>query len=460
MSARESAVEVAVIGAGAAGLAAARALRAHGAEVAVLEAGEAPGGVMQTQRLDGYLVERGPNALQVKPAALAFLRAHGLEGALLPAGPEARLRALFAGGRLVRVPAGPLDALRTPLLSARGKLRVLAEPFVRRGDATGESVADFAARRLGREALDRLVAPFLVGVYAGDEARLGAEAVFPALVAYERAHGSIARGALAAARDRARPRGLRGSWSAREGLGGLARALAEGLGAALRVRTPVAALACDGGGFALELERGETLRARAVVVAVPAHAAAALLRGVAPEAAEALAVIPYAPLVSAALGVDPAAARAPIRGFGFLVPRAAGLDLLGVLFMSRVFPERAPAGRELLAAMIGGARWPGAVDATDAELAARIGAGLERTLGLRDAPPPLAVARWPRAVAQPDPEHPRRVARLRELAARLGRLRLAGAYLDGVSVADALASGSRAATEVREPCARSGPAAS
>lgn len=448
MSTAPSAIEVAVVGAGVAGLGAALALQAEGREVAVLDAGDAPGGVLQTIDVAGYRVERGPNAMLVKPAALAFLRRHGLETALAPAGAEARLRAIFAGGRLEPVPSSLAAAVRTPLLSARGKLRALAEPLVRRGDPTGESVADFTARRLGPEVLERLVAPFLVGVYAGDEAQLGAEAVFPALVGYERARGSILRGALAAGRERGRPRGLRGSWSGVEGLGGFARALAAPLGERVALGTPVAALARDGEAFVLERARGGPLRARAVVLAVPAPAAAALLRPLDAEVAHLLAGIAYAPLVSAALGVDPTAARAPIRGFGFLVPRAAGLDLLGVLFMSRVFPGRAPPGCELLAAMIGGARWPAAVDAPDDVLAARLAAGLECTLGLRDVPAPLALSRWRAAVAQPGRDHPSLVARLRERIARLGPLRLAGAYLDGVSISDALTSGPRAASEL------------
>jgi oxygen-dependent protoporphyrinogen oxidase len=445
LSAGPSAVEVAVVGAGVAGLGAALALQAAGREVAVLEAGDAPGGVLRTETREGYTFERGPNALQLKPAALAFLERHGLARELVGAGPEARQRALFTGGRLEPVPTGLGAALRTPLLSARGKLRVLAEPFVPRGDGGGESVAGFVTRRLGPEALERLVAPFLVGVYAGDEAQLGAEAVFPALVGYERAHGSIARGALAAARDAARPRGRPGSWSGPAGLGGFARALAAPLGERLALGSAVVAFGRDRPGFALETAGGRALRARAVVLAVPAHAAAPLLRPLDAEAADLLAAVAYAPLVSAALGVDPTVTREPIRGFGFLVPKDTRLELLGVLFMSRVFPGRAPPGRELLTAMIGGARWPGAVDAPDDVLGARLAAGLERTLGLRDAPGPLALTRWRAAVPQPGPDHPRLVARLRERVSALGSLRLAGAYLDGVSVADALASGPAAA---------------
>src|SRR5690606_7683156 len=141
---RVSDVEVAVVGAGAAGLAAASALRAGGREVVVLEASARAGGSAQTEARAGYLFERGPNAFRLGPGTLAFLRAAGLEARLCAASPASRERFLLRGGRLVPVPMSPVALARTPLLSGRGKLRLLAEPFVARGDGRGESVAQFA----------------------------------------------------------------------------------------------------------------------------------------------------------------------------------------------------------------------------------------------------------------------------------------------------------------------------
>jgi oxygen-dependent protoporphyrinogen oxidase len=253
------------------------------------------------------------------------------------------------------------------------------------------------------------------------------------------------RGALAAALDRGRPRGLSGSWSAQDGLGGLARALAARLGERLVRGARVARAERDGGGFRLALAGGGEIRARALVLALPAWAAADVARGLDAELADGLARVEYAPLASVSVSVAP---DAPLRGFGFLVPRGEGVDLLGALFMSRVFPGRAPAGRELVTGLLGGLRWPGAADAADDELLGRLGRGLELALGLRDAAEPLAVTRWPRAVPQPGRDHPALVARLRERAAGLGALRLAGGYLDGIGVSDALISGARAAREL------------
>jgi oxygen-dependent protoporphyrinogen oxidase len=444
-----SALGAVVVGAGAAGLAAALDLRRRGREVLVLEAGDRPGGVMRSDAQGGFLFERGPNALRAPAPVHALLCRHGVAGALEPAAAEARLRCLFLDGRLVPAPLGPLSALRSPILSRAGKRRALREWRIPRGDGSTESVAAFVARRFGPELLERAVAPFLVGVYAGDEHALGADAVFPSLVALEREHGSVLRGALREAlRRRGGERGLRGSWSAPGGLGALAERLAAPLGADLRLATRVVSIAPDGGGWRIECQGpggGASLRAAALVLAVPAYVAAELLARVAPASAALLRGIEYAPLVSAAVAVDPAACREPVRGFGFLVPAAAKLELLGALFMSRVFAGRAPAGRELVMAMLGGARWPGAVDAPDDVVMGRVQDGLERTLGLRGAADAVALTRWPRAVAQPGCDHAARIRAAGEGLAGLPPLALAGGYLSGVAVGDALLSGERAA---------------
>jgi oxygen-dependent protoporphyrinogen oxidase len=348
----------------------------------------------------------------------------------------------------VAVPLSPPALIATKLLSTRGKLRLLAEPFVRRGDASGESVAEFARRRLGREALEGLIGPFLTGVYAGDERELGAEAVFASWVEHERRFGSIALGALFSAARRRRERGWRGSWGAAQGFGPFARHLAERLVEPPTLRTRVSEVSRDGAAWRVALRgpNGESeLRASRVVVAAPAHEAAVLLRAADADLAGALGEISYAPVAGVALGVDPADVRTPIDGFGFLVPTGEAPSLLGCLFMSQLFPSRAPEGRELLQCLCGGRRWPDAVAAPGDTLVARVREDLDRALGLRGEPQTLALTRWPQAIPQPDGRHARRLAGVR---ARLGEcpgLALAGAYLEGVGVSDALGSGVRAA---------------
>jgi oxygen-dependent protoporphyrinogen oxidase len=445
-------VAAVVVGAGVAGLAAALELQRGTNEVVLVDASDRPGGVMRTDHVAGYVVERGPNTFRVSPELRGLTRDLRLEGELLKARPASRLRCVLRGGELVPVPLSPFAFARTSLLSGRAKLRVLAEPFVPRGDAAGESVAEFVRRRLGPEVVANLVGPFLTGVYAGDEEELGAEAVLGSLVDFERQHRSLALGGLRRALTRRRePRGLPGSYSAPQGLGPLARALAASLADPPALGTRVLELAWLGNRWRLSLvgPAGETaLLARRVVLATPAREAARLLLDVDTEAARLLERIEYAPLVSLPLGVDPAAVRRRIEGFGFLVPRDEGVALLGCLYMSRLFPDRAPPGRELLQCMYGGRRWPAAVAEPDDALLARAQADLERTLGLSAEPLPLGIARWERAVPQPGRHHVPQIAALRQrIAARPG-LALAGAYLDGVSVPDAFASGLRAAREL------------
>jgi protoporphyrinogen/coproporphyrinogen III oxidase len=445
-------VEVAVLGAGIAGLAAAAELRRAGRDVAVLEASPRAGGAAFSERIDGHLVERGANTFRIPPAMHAFLRAHDLAELPIAAAPASRERFLVRDGALVPVPMAPLALAATPLLTTRGKLRLLAEPFVRSGDARGESVAAFATRRLGREACDALVAPFLTGVYAGDEHELGAEAVFPALVDAERRSGSIALGLAIAALAR-RGRGRAGTWSAPEGVAALADALARPLGAALRLSARASRIAFEDDAYRIEIATdsgADTLSARSLVAALPARSAGELVGALDPEAGKAIGAIRYAPVASVSVSLPSDATRVPVRGFGYLVPRGEGDALLGCLFPSRLFPDRAPAGCDLLTVLIGGLRKPEALDWPDVRLVVAIEAELDRVLGLRDAPRVLAITRWREAVPQPDREHGRTIAAVRERLARFPRLALAGAWADGVAFGDALASGARAAQRLLE----------
>jgi len=443
-----------VVGGGVAGLAAALELEKSVSEVVLFDGSDRPGGVLRTDHVSGFVVERGPNTLQLKAPLLAALREWGLEGALVRALPASRRRYVWSNGELRPVPLSPVGFATTGLLSFRGKLRLLAEPFVRGREFAGESVDEFVRRRLGREALDRLVAPFLTGVYAGDEEQLGAEAVFGRLVEHERRFGSIALGGAVALLARRGAHGLSGTWSAPDGLGPFARHLAERLTEPPAQGARVAALARDGNAWRLEVESAggfSEVRTGRVVLAAPAPEAAALLAGVEPRAAELLGGVRYAPIVALPLGVPRSALGRPADGFGFLVPRGAAASLLGCLFMGQIFPGRAPRGHELLHCMLGGARWPEAVEEPDDVLRQRACRDLERVLGLSEEPEDLGVTRWPQGIPQPGRDH---VGRISEIRARLSAhpgLGLAGSYLDGVAVADAFASGLRAARELAVP---------
>jgi oxygen-dependent protoporphyrinogen oxidase len=224
--------------------------------------------------------------------------------------------------------------------------------------------------------------------------------------------------------------------------------LADSLGEPVRLGTRVARLVVEDTRWRAELRSAagdEVVSARRVIVATPAPAASELLSLVAPEAAGSLAGIAYAPVVALGLGVDPAQVREPIEGFGFIVPRSAARKLLGCLFMSRIFAGRAPPGRELLHCMLGGARWPEVYDRSDEEIVARAVEDVDAALGLRAEPRTVTLTRWQQAIPQPGTDHVRRIAEIERRVRDLPGLTLAGSYLAGVSVADTLATGVRAA---------------
>ena len=429
-----------VVGAGVAGLAAALELQAAGCEVVVVDPSDRPGGVIRTDHVAGYVVERGPNTFQLKPPIREFLESRGLLDDVRPAAPESRLRCIFRGGRLLPVPSSPWGFAKTRLLSFPGKLRLLAEPFVGRGQPEDESVAEFMERRLGAEAVQALVAPFLTGVYAGDEKQLGAAPVFPGLVEHERRSGSITSGLLRGALRRGGGRGLGGTFSA--------RTLADLLAEPPALGSRVVGLFRDGEGWRVDVESpggSSELFAPRIVLATPSAEAGRLLAGVNARTAQILDGIRHAPVVSVSIGVKRDAVATPIQGFGFLVPGDESLPILGCLYMSRQFPDRAPEGSELLQCMLGGTRWPAAVEATDADVFERALQGLEGAIGLRGTPKQLAVTRWSRAIPQPGRDHRALIREVRASLADARGLALAGAYVEGVSVADSFASGLAAA---------------
>lgn len=436
-----------VIGAGLSGLAAAYALRRRGEDCVVLEASPRPGGVVRTERRGGFLLELGPNTVRPTREILGLVGDLGLQGEAIFTDPRAPRFIDFAGA-LHALPQSPRVLLATRLLSTRGKLRLLAEPFLRRANLPDESVRDFVARRLGEEAADRLAEPFVGGVFAGSAGALSVADAFPLLAGWEREHGSLFAGALAArraSRAAAAPPAPRGLLSFRDGLETLPRALGANLGAALRTDCTVETLRPAG---RWEIgAAGLTLEADRVILAAPAEAASRLVRPFAPEAARALDAIAHPPLAVLHLAWSEDAPRRPLEGFGHLVVPAPSRRILGAVWSSSLFPGRAPAGRLLLTVFLGGGRDPDAFLLSDGELVAAAARDLGAEGLVRGAPEAVLVTRWPRAIPQYERGHAGRMAALAAAEERWPGLRLIGNYRGGVSVGDVvregLASGAR-----------------
>ena len=439
---------VAVVGGGLAGLAAAWRLARAGARVRVFEAGERAGGVIRSVRAGGFLAEHGANSLAEPPSAVrALLREAGIEGDLVPTSPAAQRRYVVRGGRAVAVPASPPQLLTTRILSLPAKLRVLAEPLSSSTDDPDETVAALVRRRLGREVLDYLVEPFVAGIYAGDPERLSARAAFPRLVALEAAHGSLLRGARAAARERRAAGGPRDPaiYSFAQGMEALPRTLAAGLGDAVTLGTAVRAVRRVPGGWAVETDASDEMFG-AVVLAVPAHALAAIdLDGADAEDVDAIASIPHAPVAVLVQGYRREQVAHPLDGFGMLVPRVERRRVMGVLFSSSMFPGRAPDGYVSLTAFVGGTRDPELAALPIDRLASVVGEELRDLLGVRGDPVYMHHQPWPRAIPQYVVGYGAVQRRMDAVERDCPGVFLAGSYRSGVAVSDTLASGLRAA---------------
>jgi oxygen-dependent protoporphyrinogen oxidase len=346
------------------------------------------------------------------------------------------------GGRLHALPASPGALIGTRLLSFAGKLRLLAEPLRRATGPRDETVRDFFARRLGPEVAERLVAPFVSGIFAGDAAALSAEAAFPSLARWDREHGSLLAGAIREARARPKPpprRRLRGLLSFRDGLTTLPRALARSLGGAFHPSTAVTSVSPAGSAFRVGGSHGE-MEAQEVILAAPAAEAATLVRGFAPDAAAALEAIPHPPLAVLHLAVSTAALRRPLVGFGHLVVPDPSRRILGAVWSSSLFPGRAPEGRALLTVFLGGARDPQAVEIADDALLDVAARDLEAEGLLSGRPELVMLTRWARSIPQYTAGHLARIDALARAEAQWPGLRFVGNYRGGISVGDVVKS--------------------
>ena len=446
-------MSVAIIGGGVAGLAAAYRLLTLGREVTVYEAGPRAGGVVRTERRDGFLAEAGPNSLlSPEPDVRALLEEAGLAARQIEAGPAARRRYIVRAGRLVALPASPAELLTTRAFSLKGKLAILREPFVPAADPSlQESVAHFVRRRLGSEFLDYAAGPFVGGIYAGDPAALSVRNALPRLHALEQEHGSILRGALARRRAlRAAGRSMAGGpgriVSFPAGMGEIPEALAGRLGDRIRTSSAVHGVRRVGGGWSVRVG-GDDVRHDAVVLACPAHAfdslAVETAGGVRPEG---LADIPYAPVAVVVLGFRRDEVVHPLDGFGVLVPAVERRRVLGVLFSSTLFPGRAPDGCVTLTAFVGGARQPELAALDPDALVRLVRQELGELLGAAGELRFRQVVRWPRAIPQYVVGYDRWLGLMDQIEAANPGLFLAGSYRRGVALPDALRSGLEAAS--------------
>jgi oxygen-dependent protoporphyrinogen oxidase len=432
-----------VVGAGISGLVCAYALRKAGIDAQVIESSATPGGVIRGERRDGYLLEFGPQSFNATSALLNLCRELHIDDKLLPA-PANAPRYVLVKGTLQPVPLSPPAFIASSLFSPVTKLRVLRDILGRSSPPKGdESVAAFTRRKFSRELLDKLVGPFVSGIYAGDPETLSLRSAFPQLYEAEQSAGSIIRGLLFWAKKRGASAEKPTLQTFREGNETLISALAASLGSSLRcgvtaqkVRRTMASRdsKTDTPTFEVTLlanDREELLTTNRLIVATPAHQAAALLCDVDPQFESALAPIAYAPVAVVSLGYANSALRHSLEGFGFLVPRSSGLRTLGSVWNSSLFPNRAPEGHVLLTSFVGGATDPSAVSLPESEIVSTVHRELASVLGISQPPSFSHVHAWQRAIPQYNLGHLQHMNQLTQLQSKHQSIRLIGNYLRG-----------------------------
>lgn len=456
-------VQALVVGAGISGLAAAFALQKAGIEPRIVEAAQRSGGLIQSVRRDGYLLELGPQSFSGNSSLTSLCRDLEILDKRVIADSKAP-RFVLIDGSLQNVPMGP-GLLASPLMGGGTRAALVRDLFGNTAPPDpDESVAAFIRRKFSKMLLDRLVGPFVSGIYAGDPEKLSLRAAFPILYEAEQASGSVLRGIFKVMKRRKASRGSLPRekptlQTFRDGNETLVRALAEKVREHLSLDTEVLSVRpLDPGRepksprfrVTLRTQNGqEMLDVERLVLAIPTDAAGKLLAPLNPTFESQLCAVDYSGVAVVSLGYHKQDVGHALGGFGFLVPRSSGLSLLGTVWNSSLFPGRAPEGRALLTSFVGGATNPSAIQLPAEQLVAQVHRELTPLLQLRNDPAFSNVTIWPRALPQYNLGHSARLASVASYRASFPGLFFAGNYLNGPAIGTCVEQALTVADEIR-----------
>ncbi len=458
---------VVIIGGGISGLATAYAVEqlARQAELEVetlvLEKQQRSGGKIWSIQEEGYLCEWGPNGfLDNKPMTLDLCKSLEINDQLLRSDDNARKRFIYADSTLHRLPENGPSFLQSKLISWPGKFRLAYEMLVpKRIDPSDETLAEFGRRRLGEEALNKLIAPMVSGIFAGDPETMSLKSCFPKIYQLEQEHGGLIKAMVKLAKKKHADKKAGKVVSSAAGPGGVLTSfnqgiqqLTDGVVAALdgQLQTGSQVLRIDQkqGGYLLTLDNGQQIEAEIVVSAAPAYAAAAMLEELTPKAAELLREIPYATMNVVCFGYQRERIARDLDGFGYLIPKAEGKQILGTLWDSSIFPNRAPEGHVLLRSMMGGATNPEAIELSEDEVKQRTIGDLKEIMGIDAEPDFVRIFRHQHAIPQYTRGHAKRLLGIGDALQGQPDLLLTGNAFFGVGLNDCVNSSNLTAEKV------------
>jgi oxygen-dependent protoporphyrinogen oxidase len=446
---------VAIIGAGITGLTAAFYLKRKGVPVTVYEAGAHAGGVIQSSRQNGFLAESGPNTiLETSPKISELIRDLNLESRRIYPSPDAKNRYVVRDKKPIAMPSSQAEFLTTKLFSARAKFALAREPFVPpRRAGVEESVAELVLRRLNQEFLDRAIDPLVAGIYAGDPHKLSVQHAFPKLLEAEQKYGSLLKGQFFGGGEQKSGEVSRRNarmFSFDEGLQVLTDALAMQLGDSLKLNTQVTKLLQTKDGWRVSTSSGEAEHSAVIYCGTAFRLAELKIESLAPIDFLTFSEIRHPPVASVVLGFRREDVTHPLDGFGMLIPKIEGFKILGTIFSSSLFPNRAPENFVTLTSYIGGERQPELTSLPLEKLVELVCEDLRVLLGVKGKPTFQHCALYPKAIPQYNVGYGKFKDLMSEIENKAAGFFLAGHFRDGVSLGDSIVSGGNAAERIAE----------
>jgi protoporphyrinogen/coproporphyrinogen III oxidase len=441
-----------VIGGGISGLVCAYALHKAGIETELVEASPRPGGVIQSITRDGFLLELGPQSFSSTPALRQLCTELRISDEIIEAPPHSP-RYVLIDGKLQLVPLSSPAFLASSLIDASTKWAFLRDIFGKSTPPdTDESIANFVRRKFSAQLLDRLVGPFVSGVYAGDPERLSVRSAFPQLYEAEKSSGSIVRGMMRLAKSKKGPRERPTLQTFRGGNASLVQSLSANLGPALQTNAKVTKLEKNENGYFTvhhQIDgKEDSLSASTLIFATPLDTTGKLLANLDPSFESFLSPVEFAAVAVVSLGYPKSAIGHSLDGFGFLVPRSAGLRVLGTVWNSSLFAGRAPDGHTLLTSFVGGTTDPAAAKLAPDNLSAIVHREISPILSINREPTFSNVTIWPRALPQYNLGHADRLAAVATLLKSNPGIWLTGNYLRGPAIGSCVEQALATAEEV------------